>query len=240
MTETKAREMKTQDQEESLGTDTLSERAAGLVEQDILSGLWKPETRLGIHALSAHYGIGATPLREGLTRLAAKGLISIVGQRGFRVASVSRADLEDITNVRKLVEAEALRLSMRLGDDAWEAGILAALHRLRRNVQTNPEQMRDGNPEFDILHKAFHKALIAACGSERMLALHDSLYLQAYRYRRAMMRTMREPAWFIHQHQELAELAIARDGETAVSRLCQHLHHTLDIVYDSAEPRTIE
>lgn len=240
MTETKTRETKAQEFEDGASADTLSERAASLVEQDILAGHWKPETRLGIHALSAYYGIGATPLREGLTRLAAKGLISIVGQRGFRVASVSRVDLEDITNVRKLIEAEALRLSIRNGNDVWEAGIIATLHRLRRNVETSPEQMQDGNPEFDALHKAFHKALISACGSERMLALHDSLYLQAYRYRRAMMGTMREPDWFVRQHQELADLAIDRDEDRAIACLCQHLHHTLDIVYDTDEPRTIE
>jgi len=54
------------------GSDTLSTRAAGLIERDILSGLWGPETRLGIHALSAHYGIGATPLREGMSRLVSR------------------------------------------------------------------------------------------------------------------------------------------------------------------------
>ncbi|QND46001.1 FCD domain-containing protein (plasmid) [Rhizobium lusitanum] len=242
MTDIKARESKWQEQDdgERTAADTLSEQAASLVEQDILAGRWKPEMRLGIHALSAHYGIGATPLREGLSRLVSKGLISVVGQRGFRVASVSRADLEDITNLRKLIEAEALRLSMQKGDDAWEAGILAALHRLRRNVENNPEQMQDGNPEFDTLHKAFHRSLIAACGSERMLALHDSLYLQAYRYRRAMMGAIREKSWFLWEHQELADLAIARDEETVVARLSAHLHHTLDVVYDSGQANTVK
>src|SRR5712675_3728312 len=112
------------------GTDTLSERAATLVEQDIIAGLHAPGARLGITDLVQRYEIGATPLREGLSRLISRGLIVGIGQRGFRVADVSREDLLDITLMRTVVELEALRLAILHGDDAWEAGILSALHRM--------------------------------------------------------------------------------------------------------------
>lgn len=217
--------------ETETGADTLSVRAAGLIERDILSGLWGPEARLGIHALSAHYGIGATPLREGMSRLVSRGLVTAVGQRGFRVASVSRADLEDITRVRTLIEAEALRRSIENGDDEWEAAIVARLHRLRQKLLRDPETMREGAPEFDTLHKAFHRSLIAACGSERLLALHDDLYLQAYRYRRVMMSRFEDPQWFTRVHQELADQVLSRDADAAVKLLSGHLASTLEVVY---------
>ena len=54
--------------------DTLSERAAARVEADILSGALPPDSRLGIAETAARYGVGATPLREALSRLAARGL----------------------------------------------------------------------------------------------------------------------------------------------------------------------
>jgi DNA-binding GntR family transcriptional regulator len=218
--------------ETETGADTLSARAAGLIERDILSGLWGPEARLGIHALSAHYGIGATPLREGMSRLVSRGLVTAVGQRGFRVASVSRADLEDITRVRTLIEAEALRRSIENGDDEWEAAIVACLHRLRQKLLRDPETMREGTPEFDTLHKAFHRSLIAACGSERLLALHDDLYLQAYRYRRVMMSRFEDPQWFIRVHQELAGQVLSRDADAALKLLSKHLASTLEVVYE--------
>lgn len=215
-------------------SDTLSERAAALIERDILAGVWLPDTRLGIHALSDHYGIGATPLREGLSRLVSRGLIMAVGKKGFRVASTSRADLEDITRVRTMVEIEALKRSMATGGDEWEAGIVAALHRLRRSLDRAPETMREGTTEFDALHKAYHRALLAACGSERLLRLHDELYLQAYRYRRVMMNRFQDPAWFLMEHQELADIIIDRNVDEAVRRLSNHLNHTLVVVYDDA------
>ena len=86
------------------GSDTLSERAAGLVERDIIAGNLAPGARLGIVDLVERYDIGATPLREGLSRLISRGLIVGIGQRGFRVADVSREDLKDITQMRTVVD----------------------------------------------------------------------------------------------------------------------------------------
>lgn len=214
---------------------TLSERAAALIERDILSGALAPGSRLAVQALSRHYAIGTTPMREGLSRLVTRGLIAAIGQRGFRVAHVSRADLEDITRVRILVESEALRISMREGGDAWEVGIVAALHHLRLCLDRSPETMAEGSAEFDRLHKSFHRALLAGCGSERLLGLHDDLYLQAYRYRRVMMRRLTDPGLFLRHHQGLADVVIARRTEAAVASLAAHLGQTVATVYDEAD-----
>ena len=76
--------------------DTLAEQAAQRIEADILCGMLAPDSRLGIAETSARYGVGATPLREALSRLAARGLVNAIGKRGFRVQSISREDLADI------------------------------------------------------------------------------------------------------------------------------------------------
>jgi GntR family transcriptional regulator, carbon starvation induced regulator len=211
--------------------DTLSERAAALVQADIVSGALAPGSRLAIADLAAHYGIGATPVREGLSRLVARGLIVAIGQRGFRVSAISRGDLEDITRLRVLIECEALRQSMNRGDSAWEGAIIAALHRLRRYVEGNDEGLGEGSREFDALHKGFHTALIAQCGSPRMLDAHSDLYDQAYRYRRIMMGAFEDKREFIRDHQDLADLVIARQTAEALINLAAHLTTTLALVY---------
>jgi GntR family carbon starvation induced transcriptional regulator len=216
-------------------TDTLSERAASLVERDIIAGLHAPGARLGIVDLARRYEIGATPLREGLSRLVSRGLIVGIGQRGFRVADVSREDLLDITRMRTVVELEALRVAMAQGDDAWEAGILSALHQMRRHIQRTGNEFREGAPDFDRLHKAFHTSLLAACGSKRLLNAHSELYDQAYRYRRVMMRGFDSGKKFVAAHQSLADVVLARDVKDAPFLLAAHLHSTLDFVYPPAK-----
>ncbi|WP_158813810.1 GntR family transcriptional regulator [Methylocapsa sp. S129] len=217
--------------------DTLSERAAALVEADIVSGVHAPGSRLAIADLAAHYSIGATPVREGLSRLIARGLIVAIGQRGFRVSEISRGDLKDITRLRVLIECEALRESMERGDGAWEGAIVAALHRLRRYAEQNSEGLREGSPEFDALHKGFHTTLIAQCGSPRMLAAHSDLYDQAYRYRRIMMRTFEEGGEFVDSHRRLADLVITRQSAKAQANLAAHLTSTLALVYPETADR---
>jgi DNA-binding GntR family transcriptional regulator len=211
--------------------DTLSERAASLIQRDILAGQLEPGARLGIGDLAQRYEIGATPLREGLSRLVSRGLIVAIGQRGFRVASVSRDDLADITRVRSVIEVEALRLSMEQGGDAWEAAIVAALHQLRRHIERSGRHFSEGAEDFDVLHKGFHSALLSACGSPRLLAAHSDLYDQAYRYRRVMMRSFDDGEEFIAIHQALAERILTRDAATACTMLVGHLESTLRFVY---------
>jgi GntR family carbon starvation induced transcriptional regulator len=210
---------------------TLSERAATLVEHDILAGRLAPGARLGIVDLVARYDIGATPLREGLSRLVSRGLIVGIGQRGFRVAEISREDLLDITVMRTAVEIEAVRLAIVNGDDAWEAGILSALHRMRRHIERTGNEFREGAEDFDRLHKGFHTALLAACGSQRMLNAHSELYDQAYRYRRVMMRAISSGKGFVREHQRLADCVLARDVAGAQTMLAAHLRSTINFVY---------
>jgi DNA-binding GntR family transcriptional regulator len=216
---------------DSSGSDTLSERAAMLLQHDIIAGRLAPGARLGIVDLVQRYDIGATPLREGLSRLMSRGLIVGIGQRGFRVADISREDLADITRMRTVVEMEAIRLAIQNGDDAWEAGIVGALHQMRRHIERIGDKFREGAPDFDRLHKGFHTALLSACGSKRLLSAHSDLYDQAYRYRRVMMRGFDSGTRFVEAHQLLADRILARDVGASQATLESHLHSTLAYVY---------
>lgn len=215
--------------------DTLTERATLLIERDILDGRIAPGSKLNIQPLAEYYNIGTTPIREALSRLVARQIVVTVGQRGFRVAEISKADLEDITRVRTVIEVAALRLSIEFGDDAWEARVVAALHRLRRFVERNDTQISESGAEFNEIHKSFHTSIISGCGSPRMLQIHSSLYDQAYRYRRVMMVRHKGPRTFVHDHVTLADAALARQTEKACNLLSEHLNLTISYVYGDGQ-----
>lgn len=210
---------------------TLSERAAILLRHSILAGELLPGTKLRIQNLAETYEIGTTPLREALSRLVTAGLVDAVGHRGFRVAETSRGDLEDIILARTLVETEALRLSLERGDDIWEANLVGALHRLYKFTRDTDSNFREGMAQFDTVHKAFHTALLAACGSPRLLELHSNLYDQTYRYRRVVLRGVDRPNEVDEEHEELLDLALARNSSVACEKLRGHLSITLSRAY---------
>ena len=211
--------------------DTLAERAAQLVEADIVSGALAPGARLGIAEMAARYQIGATPLREGLSRLAARGLVDAFGMRGFRVKGISREDLQDIVVIRSTIEREALKRSLELGGGGWEGEIAAALQRLKHVLRRQPKGLGERDPEFDRLHKAFHASLIAACRSPRLIAAQAQLYDQAQRYRRLMMSGIADSDGFLVEHERLADLAIHRDRDAALAAIANHIASTLAFVY---------
>jgi GntR family transcriptional regulator, carbon starvation induced regulator len=133
--------------------------------------------------------------------------------------------------MRTAVEVEAIRLAITNGDDAWEAGIVSSLHQMRRHIERTGDEFREGAGDFDRLHKGFHTALLAGCGSKRLLAAHSDLYDQAYRYRRVMMSSMDSGKKFVRSHQMLADRVIARDIPGSQAMLEAHLRSTLNFVY---------
>ena len=72
---------------------TLIERAYAQLRDDIIEGRLAPGEKLRVEHLKDRYGVGAGTLREAITRVVSDALAVAEGQRGFRVAPISMADL---------------------------------------------------------------------------------------------------------------------------------------------------
>ena len=217
------------------GEPTLTERATSLLKRSILTGVLKPGEKLAVHALAERFSIGTTPIREGLSRLVEPGLVVASGQRGFRVTDISADDLAEIVRLRRVLEVEAMRASIENGDDEWEAAIVSSLHRIKRFMKRHPETTAGAAEEFDAIHREFHMALIAACGSGRLLALCGSLFDQSHRYRCVAIRKIKVPReTFDKEHEDLATAVVERRTDRAVALLHDHLLTTMRLLYPSS------
>ena len=219
---------------------SLTEFAYRQIRADIIAGSLPSGTKLQIDELKARYRLSASPLREALSRLVSQGFVQMENQRGFRVAPMSPDDLADITIARKVIEIAALKRAFELGDDAWEAGILAAYHRLERFVQRMGNAPVENLGEFGELHKAFHVALIAACGSPRLLDEQSRLYDQAERYRYRMMAAylLEIGIGIMDEHRQLMDLVLARKTDEACAMLEHHLGHTYQFCFGGNAAQT--
>jgi DNA-binding GntR family transcriptional regulator len=208
---------------------TLSEAAARRLRHDIVGGGLPPATRLRLRDLSARYGVGATPLREALARLAAEGFVLLEGQKGFSVPPVTRAHLLDITRSRQVVEPEALRLAMEHGRAAWEDDIVASLSLLRHEITRRDPASEEWLDAYEARHHRFHRALIAACPLPSLLRFCDDLYLQKTRYRRLMETAHQDWARMLDVHETLAGAVLARSPD-ALPLLAAHIGTTAEMV----------
>lgn len=203
-----------------------------LMRDDILSCELAPGEKLRFEALRDRYEVSFSTLREALARLAAERLVESEGQRGFVVAPVSIAELKDLTNTRVLLEREVLRLSMQLGDDAWEAGILAGFHRMDR-LQLRLGEKYYFDEEWAVLHGNFHWALICACDSPVLLEIRQKIFERTHRYRRmsSQFRTEWRPKKF--EHKAIMDAALDRNPE-ACNLIEEHIRETTSNVIEFA------
>jgi GntR family carbon starvation induced transcriptional regulator len=195
------------------------------LRKDIVSCELAPGQRLKFEELRARYDAGIGSLREALMQLEADGLVVAESNRGFCVAPVTVADLQDITELRVDIEKKALAQSMRLGNDAWEAEIVAALHMLAK-LEPDVANTRSHNRElWEERHRRFHDALAAACPSPWLLRFREVLFVQSQRYRALSMLQSQKPGR-VDDHRALMEVVLARDIPRATAAMEDHIRRT--------------
>lgn len=209
---------------------TLATSIYGRLRRDILRGVFRPGERLRLDALCDRYEIGATPLREALNRLSAEELVNREEQRGFRVAPVSLSDLAELTKTLCWITELALRESIRNGDAGWEEAVVLAAHRLSRVPREGEEGYTSFNPEWEERHRAFHLALIGACGSRWLIDFYAMLMDRNTRYRYLAFADGSEPRDVEAEHQAIIDAVLSRDADRAVAAANAHLRRTTDSV----------
>lgn len=219
--------------EPTLSEPTLSERAYIDLRAQILNGDFKPGQKLAIQHLQAKLGYSSSPLREALSRLSSEGLVLLDGNRGFSAAPISVEDILDITFLRITLEQKGLLQSMKQGRDEWEAGIVAAFHRLEliENRINLGKASRDD--AWTSCHRAFHMSLIAATPSPRLLELCGQLFDLSERYRRLSSTERKERRNTLEEHRRISKAVLERDKTGALELVQAHYEKTTENVVRS-------
>ena len=134
-----------------------------ILREAIFTGRFQPGAPLRFHEMQALCEMSVSPVREALTRLVTEGLVETEHNRGYRVAPLSRRDLDDLVRTRVQIEGWALERAIALGDEVWEARIMSSLHLLTRLPRRRAGEPRLMDEEWERRHIDFHQSLIAAC-----------------------------------------------------------------------------
>jgi DNA-binding GntR family transcriptional regulator len=200
------------------------------LREDLLSGRLKPGRKLQMRFLMDIYQAGQTPLREALNRLTTEGLVEPKEQRGFYVTPISRSELEELTKTRCWVEELALRQAMAGSTPEWEEAVIVAHHRLSRAPRSLSVDHFEDNPEWERLHRSFHRALIGQCGSRSLVGFCDQLADQLYRYRQLSIRRAFPSRHVADEHQAIVDAILKGDADRAVALLTAHYTGTAEVI----------
>lgn len=212
---------------------TIASAVYGRLRSDILSGTLAPGSKLRIESLCERYDAGNSPVREALNRLSSEGLIERREQRGFCVVHTSAADLAELVRTRCWLETIALRESMARATEHWQEALVLALHRMERVKRSASPEGYEENPEWERVHRDFHRTLISQCGSARLIRYCEDMADHAYRYRQLSMRRAYLTRDVGAEHQSLARAVLDDDAERAVGLLVRHYRATAELVGDA-------
>jgi GntR family transcriptional regulator, carbon starvation induced regulator len=217
------------------GGETLHARVLAQIRADVVTCRLMPNERLTLEVLRDQYRAGFSPLREALMRLAAEGLVQLTQNKGFRVAGVSRDSLFDLMQSRIDIENIALRRSIENGGVEWEADLLAAFHRLSKQSKLVRTRGDTISSEWSTAHRAFHRALVAACNSPIMLSIRESLFEKAERYVALAILSKLPPRKDLTEHEQIMRAALARNISRALTLNREHIERTFNKVAKSLE-----
>jgi DNA-binding GntR family transcriptional regulator len=199
---------------------TAHEYVRAVLRRAILNGEVTPGSRLVQAEVAAMLDVSTTPVREALRDLATEGLVQFDPHRGAIVAELSREDVEDIYQIRSILEPLAMRQAVPKISDA----MIAQLRKLHQTMLDEPH-----SADWVDRNRVFHMALYETAASPRLAAIIRNLQDASVMYIGASLTHqpgLREEA--NRDHAVILDALERRDTEAAVNALSEHLQTSLD------------
>ncbi len=206
----------------------LNDRAYERIKHDIISCMLPPGSGISESQLGAQYGFGKAPIRMALQRLAHEGLVRAMPRRGYVVSPVTLQDIQDIFELRLMLEPQAARLAagkvdasrLKLLDDVCRAGYrpgdIASTHRF---LQANA---------------SFHVAIAQATGNQRLAHTIEALLDEMTRLLHMGLTSRDRTTEMQHEHGALVRALRRGDGTTAEQICREQIEAAREMVVNAA------
>jgi DNA-binding GntR family transcriptional regulator len=196
---------------------------AAALRQEIEARALSVGTVLKQEDLAERFDVSRQPVRQALGYLLAEGLLERRSDRSLAVAGLTSEAAREVTAIRCLLEAEALRLSLPNLTDS----------QLRKAERIAEDLIEETNiATIEELDVAFHALLYGACGNTRLLSLIDGLRREGRRSYATQPMGSRQRADLADQHRALLAACKRRDSAAAVAALLSHLTYSGDVPHD--------
>lgn len=209
---------------------TLSSLAKEAILVRIVAGQIAAGQIYSAPVLAGLLGVSVTPVREALLELASAGLVEAVPNKGYRVVELSEHDLDEILEVRHMLEVPATAEIARRGTAAQDMARFQAL------VDEIELRAQEGDVlAFLEADREFHLGLLAALGNGRLTDIVSRLRYQARLYGLPSLAARGELTESAHEHRELLDAISRQDAAAAAATMAHHLRHTRGIWAGEAE-----
>jgi DNA-binding GntR family transcriptional regulator len=191
---------------------SLADKAYHEIRALIVSLELAPGAVIDERELIERLGIGRTPVREALRRLAQERLVEVYPRRGMFVTGVDVRELARLSEVREVLEPEAARLAAGRATDADRAELAALV-----------EELDGGGSELMELDERIHRAVYRAAHNDLLEATLEQYYVLALRIWSIALDRAHELEEAVEAHRTLLEAIQAGDAERAADTMRAHV-----------------
>lgn len=216
------------------GRPSLREEAAHALRAALVSGHMRPGVVYSVPVLANQLGVSATPVREAMLDLVKEGLVEPVRSRGFRVTELTDQELDDITQLRALIEVPTVADIATFADPK-------ALEALRPYAESIVTSARAGDL-IGYVHadRIFHLRLLAFAGNGQLVEIVRDLRDRTRLYGLERMVAQGRLVESAEEHLELLQALLARNSDCAESVMARHIGHIRGIWSEHPRPETTE
>jgi len=186
----------------------------------LVAGEMRPGQIYSAPALAAQFGVSPTPVREAMLDLVKEGLVETVPNKGFRATELTDEELDNITEIRQLLEVPT---TIRA------AGIATAddLARLRPMAQRIVDAAQEKDLIAYIEHdRVFHLELLSLAGNANLVSLVGELRSRTRLYGLTRLAANGELASSAAEHLQMLDLIAANDRRGLERLMKAHIGHT--------------
>lgn len=203
-----------------------------VLHRGITTGTIPGGTRLVPSSIAAELAVGAHPVRDALRELAAEGFIRLDSSGGAVVHELCRSELEDIYEIRAMLEPVA---TARAARSVTRASLLPAIELLAA-MESETDATR-----WARFNSSFHSIIDEVGSSPRLAAILKNLReLSALYITHAILSDPDRAERADAEHEEILRAVIARDPAAAADAALRHLQGTLGAlrtVHETGSPR---
>jgi DNA-binding GntR family transcriptional regulator len=192
--------------------DLAADRAYLAIRGLIVSLELPPEAVIDERALMERLGLGRTPIREALRRLAQEQLVEVFPRRGMFVTGVDVRDLAHISEVREALEPEAARLAAERATDME-----------RQDLTALGEEIGGDGGDLMGLDERVHRAIYRAAHNDLMETTLSQYYVLALRIWMIALDRAQDLEDAVEAHRDLVYAIVHGSGDDAAVIMRAHV-----------------
>jgi len=194
----------------------------------ILRGDLEPGERISPPVIAAAMGVSITPVRDAVNQMAAEGLVTVTPRRGTVVSPVSVRDIEELYEIRLMIEPRAAKIAAGRASPAE----IARMQELAQQLESGPLAAAGKVDDLETYLREIatdaelHATVVRAAHNARLDALYDGLRTHVLIARAVFPRLYRGQPHRRGEHQRVVDAIAAHHGGAARDAMADHLRQS--------------